>query len=211
VSVLSWNIHGLTDLKRSSSEFTNILSSFDICFLFETWTKLSSNITLDGYLSFNFFRKFQHRNARRCSGGIAIYIKDHLKNGIEIIRNHYDTIIWIKLNHAFFNTARDIYICGSYIWGEDSPVYNTINVDLFDILENDITYFSEIGNVFITGDLNSRIGNKIDFIVHDTINTEHDDVDYSPDQAFARASIDKIQNSHGIKSIVIHRLSRIPP
>jgi len=126
-------VHGLTDVKKTSSEFINILSAFNICFLFESWTNVSSDVTVKGYQSFIFFRKFKHRNARRCSGGIVIYVKDHLKNGIEILRNHYDTIIWLKLNHEFFNMASDVYICGSYIWGEDSPVYNTINVDLFDM------------------------------------------------------------------------------
>ena len=44
------------------------------------------------------------------------------------------------------------YICATYVWGHDSPVYNTFNVDLFEILENDITYFSEFGKIFVTGD-----------------------------------------------------------
>jgi len=92
-----------------------------------------------------------------------------------------------------------MYICGSYVWGEDSPVYNTINVDLFDILENDVSYYSELGSVFVTGDLNSRTSNKCDFIVYDSINTVLDDFDYIPDQPSVRASIDTIHNNHGIK------------
>jgi hypothetical protein len=92
-----------------------------------------------------------------------------------------------------------MYICGSYVWGEDSPVYNTINVDLFDILENDVSYYSELGSVFVTGDLNSRTSNKCDFIVYDSINTVLDDFDYIPDHSSVRASIDTIHNNHGIK------------
>jgi hypothetical protein len=45
-------------------------------------------------VSFNFFRKFQHRKARRNSGGIVVYIREELADGIKIVKNHYDTIIW---------------------------------------------------------------------------------------------------------------------
>ena len=64
--------------------------------------------------------------------------------------------------------------------GQDSPVYNTLNVDLFEILENDITYYSELGQIFVVGDLNSRVGNKYDYIVQDIINTVYEDDDYCP-------------------------------
>jgi len=54
-------------------------------FLYETWTNLSSNIDLNGFICHNFYRKFQHRNARRSTGGIVLLYKDYLKDGIEII------------------------------------------------------------------------------------------------------------------------------
>ena len=160
-----------------------------ICFLYESWAKSSSDINLSGYLTFNFFRKFQNRKARRNSGGIVVFIKEELTNGIEIVRNHYDSIIWLKLDHTFFNISEDFYICATYIWPNESPAYNTFNIDLFEILENDITYFSEFGKIFVTGDLNSRVGNKCDFIVQNSINTEYDDPDYSPDNTSVRASV----------------------
>ena len=42
----------------------------------------------------------------------------------------------------FFETERNIYLCGSYIWGEDSPAYNIIN-DLFNMIESDVFEFSQ--------------------------------------------------------------------
>jgi len=146
-----------------------------------------------------FSENFNTKKARRNSGGIVLYIKEELVNGIEIVKNHYDTIIWLKLDHIFFNISEDFYICATYIWGHESPVYNTFNVDLFEILENDITYFSEFGKVFVAGDLNSRVGNKFDYIVHDKINTVYDDDDYCPDNTPVRASVDISINSHGLK------------
>jgi len=62
---------------------------------------------------------------------------------------------------------------------------------LFEILEHDIDYFSEYGNIFITGDMNSRVGEKLDFIVHDSVNNITDDNLYAPDCTSVRASVDK--------------------
>jgi hypothetical protein len=106
----------------------------------------------------NLYRKFQHRRSRRASGGVALYYRDALSNGISIIKNRHDTLIWIKLDKVFFNLDNDIYICGVYLWGDDSPAYNTVNIDLFECLEYDITYYESKGSVYLIGDLNSRIG-----------------------------------------------------
>ena len=81
-------------------------------FLFKTWTNRNSNIDINGYVSHNFYRKYQTRRARRCSGGVAVYIKDMLKNGVSIVRNSNDTVIWLKLDKVFFPYAKR-YL---YLW-----------------------------------------------------------------------------------------------
>ena len=184
---------------KKGPDIVNILKPSDICFLYESWCDSNSNINLNGYISHNFYRTFQHRRARRNSGGIVLYYKEQLKDGIQIIKNHFDTIIWLKLDHLFFNTQNDIYVCGAYIWGEDSPMYNSINVDLFDILENDLFLFDSLGSVFICGDLNSRVGQKSDYIIFDKLNDCCDCPDYVFDSTPARASNDRSHNNHGIK------------
>ena len=83
-------------------QFVKILSKYDIIFLYETWTSSKSNVELSGCTANNFYRQFQHRNARRCSGGLVLYYKDSLKDGISIMKNQYDTIIWIKLGAVVF-------------------------------------------------------------------------------------------------------------
>jgi hypothetical protein len=202
-------VHGLGHDKKSCTDFVNILSSHDICFLYESWTNPKSSVSLNGFVTHHFYRKFQNRNARRSSGGLILYFKEHLKEGIEIIQNHHDTIIWLKLDKHFFKTDEDIFICGTYLWGENSPAYNIVNIDLFDSLENDISTYSSVGAVYIIGDFNSRVGSKSDFIVHDKINTVIDDLDYEPDCTPVRASIDKIHNSHGIKLLDLCKSSNI--
>ena len=62
------------------------------------------------------------------SGGIAVYIKEGISNGIQIVRNHFDTIIWLKFDKDFLRTEKDIFLSCVYIWGENSPAYNYIDV-----------------------------------------------------------------------------------
>ena len=168
-------------------------------FLYETWTNSENDISLNRYVSYNFYRKIQNRKARRSSGGIALYYKESLKDGIQVIKNRYDTIIWLKIDRTFFQFERGFIHCGAYIWGEDSPMYSSFNIDLFDVLENDIFEYSSLGSVAFCGDLNSRIGRKNDYIVHDTVCADLDEIDYMPDRTSLRASIDNVQNKHGIK------------
>ena len=150
-------------------------------------------------MSHNFYRHFQHRNAKRSSGGLAIYYKDSIKQGITIERSHCDTIVWLKLDKIFFNFENDVYLCGIYLWGEDSPAYNISPVDLFDLLQNDVYEFENVGSLYLIGDWNSRVGVKNDFILFDKFNIEIDDIDYIPDNPIPRSSLDKTCNSFGVK------------
>ena len=168
--------------------------------MYESWTNKDSDIDIEGYISHNFFRKFQNRNAKRHSGGIVLYYKETIQQGISVVRTHIDTIIWIKLDHIFFNTDSDIYICGVYLWGEDSPAYNITNVDLFEIIQSDIYDFECLGSVYVVGDLNSRIGSRHDYISFDNYVPCMDFDGYVPDSNMPeRISQDKVSNNFGIK------------
>ena len=70
----------------------------------------NSKIDLSGYVCHNIYRNFQHRNARRCSGGVVLSYKDSIKDGIEIIKTYHSSVIWLKLDHLFFKTDNDIYL-----------------------------------------------------------------------------------------------------
>ena len=169
--------------------------------LYETWTHIKSDIELSGYKSYNLYRKFQNRRANRCSGGIVVYIKDAIAKGVDIVENHYDTIIWFEFNSKFFKTENDLYLSCVYIWGENSPAYNHIDVDLYSILQSDITHFQSHGTVLLCGDWNARVGNgtRPDYIVCDRYVGSIDNDDYLPDVPLPRRSLDNICNSHGIK------------
>ena len=197
MSILSWNVNGLSEVKRRDQELVDLICAHDIIFLYETWANSKTNIDISGYKSHNFYRKYQHKRAKRCSGGVAVYYKESLQDGIQIVRNHYDTLIWLKLDKMYFNLKEDAYICGVYVWCEDSPAYNVCDTDLFELLQTDIYEYDSKGKIFIVGDWNARIGNQNDFIVFDDINITCDSDGYEPDVPLCRASFDKRCNAWG--------------
>ena len=199
LKIPSWNVNDLTTDMKQSEEFLSDIIQGDITFLHETWTNKGSDIDLTGFIGYNYFRKFQNKISKRNSGGSISYIKEQIKYGVEIVRMHHDTIICIKLDKTFFSLKQDIYVGGVYVWGEDSPVYNMFNVDLFDIVQNDIMNFENSGSIFLVGDWSSRTGDKNDYIEHDKGNLELDDLDYMPDSQIPRDTIDRLCNRHGNK------------
>jgi hypothetical protein len=78
-------------------------------FLSETWTCSDSNINIDGYSCVNCYRKFRNKRAKRDSGGIVIYISDLIKDGVKIVKNNFDTIVWLKLDKSYFCLNDDVY------------------------------------------------------------------------------------------------------
>ena len=81
MKVLSWNVNGLS---RAKMESVSNIAVNDIVFLYESWTSSFSKIDLSGYVCHNIYRNFQHRNARRCSGGVVLYYKDSIKDGLKL-------------------------------------------------------------------------------------------------------------------------------
>jgi hypothetical protein len=128
-----------------------------------------------------------------------VYYRHTIGKGISVFKNHNDTIIWLKLDKDLFQFDDDVYLCGVYLWGADSPAYNVVNVDLFDVIQADIDELQELGSVYILGDLNSRVGLKNDFISYDVMNNYTDDEDYIPDTELCRDSVDRVSNAHGVK------------
>ena len=88
------------------------------------------------------------------------------KRGVEIVKNVYDTLLRLKLDKTFFNISEDIYICAA-----------------FELLQDDVNFYSAYGTVTIVGDLKCRVGLKVAFIVLDGQILDIVDNDYVPDTA----------------------------
>ena len=161
LKVLSWNVNGLSDAKKDCSDFVNIVNSGDIVCLYETWSRVNSDHTLNGYVCHNFVRKFQHRNSKRCSGGIVIYYRENLNPGITFVRNHFESIIWIKLDKAFLALIK-MFICAPCIFGAKVHPYTMLLTSIYlTFFKNDLYEYDDLGNVYIFGNMNSRTGLKM--------------------------------------------------
>ena len=75
---------------------TKFISNYQIICLSETWTNKSSKIDLKGYSKpIHSYRRFQNRRAKRASGGIIIYIKDDIRQGVKLVKNEIDCVVWL--------------------------------------------------------------------------------------------------------------------
>ncbi|CAG2200933.1 unnamed protein product [Mytilus edulis] len=105
--------------------------------------------------------------------------------------------LWFKLNKAFFGLNKDVYICACYI----PPVSSNYYDDDFLNLEIEISNISKTSNILILGDLNARIGEKIDFIDNESLSLDSlQNVlpdDYSEDCTILRNTRDNIFNTQG--------------
>ena len=74
-------------------------------------------------------------------------------------------------------------------------------MNLFDILQNDVNHFTDLGKVFVCDDFKARVGNskRHDYIVNDKIVDGIDNDDYIPDIPLDRISMDNGTNSHVLK------------
>ena len=90
----------------------------------------------------------------------------------------------------------DIYLAVIYIAPENSPVHAFYNIDIFQKLQTDITYFKEKGKIFMCGDFNSRTSNKADYVENDRILGFQDDSE-DIDIPLQRFSMDRGSNRFG--------------
>ena len=93
LKIFSWNINGLTATKFEDADLIEYLNKYDIIFMYESWLGKNDSFELNGYTTYNFYRKFQNRRANRRSGGVIVYIRNEIKEGIQVVKNQYDTII----------------------------------------------------------------------------------------------------------------------
>ena len=133
------------------------------------WTSNLSNIQINGYEHYNCPRLKCNKKAKRDSGGIAIYYKQYLSNHIELIKCNQVGIVWFKISKSFLCVDNDAYFCVCYVPPEGSAVYRNsksslFEVDFFELLNEDVMFYNNRGDVYVTGDLNSRVGKNLDYI-----------------------------------------------
>lgn len=139
-----------------------------------------------------------HIKNGRNSGGIIVWHKIEYDHKIIPIKKG-KTHLWLK--KELLNLNKDLYLCAVYIPPSTSQYYDA---NLFDVLENEISYFQSLAQVLICGDFNARTGKEIDYIP-----IEGDDHIFSNITLYSqvvqtqRQSFDSIINASGTKLLRI--------
>ena len=169
---------------------------------------MSSRIfNIEGYTNFNYYRKFIKKKACRCSGGVVLFIRNTISCGVSIVKNHLDSVIWIKLDRVFFfHFDLDIFIAGLYVWPENFSMYDYFDTDFLYLLQSDIYEYETQGKVLLCGDWNARTGARADYISLDRNTNFIDDDCYSPDLPMSRDTVDNACNSHGLKLLTLCKI-----
>ena len=160
LKILFWNINGLTQFKLHDDVTGNMLKENDIVLLNETWSNDDDSFELDGFTYWNFPRETKNKFAKRNSGGLGVFIRNSIKNGVSFIRNNQDLICWFKLSKVFFTLENDVYLANIYVVPHGS-VYE--RYDAFDEIQNDISGLPADCHVLLCGDFNARTNTAADY------------------------------------------------
>ena len=196
VSLVFWNIdnvHYRLDNQRycklTEPEVISHLTKHDIICLAETHSGPSDKIELDGYSLISNIRPKKPK-ATKYFGGLAVYIKNNIKQGITFMPITNSEYMWFKLDKHFFNLQADLYISLIYVCPASSTFANKRD-DIFELIENDIANFSKMGNCLLCGDFNARTNKNPDFCTNDDISEQVDlPFHYVQDTEIPRQNID---------------------
>ena len=203
ISIGAWNICGVKS-KLSDPDFLEELQSHHIIILGESFSD-NDELHIDGYKCENIFRKLKHKNARRNSGGVSVLTKTIIAKYVTPVKTTAEHLIWLKISKNLTGYPLDTYLCCTYIPPEHSPYYKTHpNLDIFDELSFDITKFSKLGHIIISGDLNARLGSKSETLRSSEIN-DHGEIlpNLNTINPPPRCSMDHVSNKWGNKLIDI--------
>lgn len=170
---LLFNCTGLTDTKVTLlwEQFTQ----HDILLLTETW---EDHDKYDLPVIYGFHQYAVHRQKRNCkakrgSGGVALYFKQHLIPFISVWQPSHssssvDSCIWVKVSKEI-GLDKDLYICLCYIQSPGSVMRGCVDyrssadMDVFEWLIESISEANGLGNTLLAGDFNARTSSEADY------------------------------------------------
>lgn len=197
-----WNINGHKNKgfdKYSDPRFINEICNKDIVCLIETHCSLEESLSLDGFKPVHLIRPKSKGTYKR-SGGISVFVKSELRPGVKFLEHENNDYIWLQLCRDFFGMKDDIYLCYVYNPPDNSSYTKSLDEDIFELIEKDISKFSDSGKILIAGDLNARTGSQVlDFINDDQLLDKIPGFEnFSPDQnLLVRYSMDEVLTTRG--------------
>ena len=170
LTISSWNINGLESKingvksnKLHDPELVDTLNEYDFIGLMETHAGSETDISLQGY---HVFRKDRpkHQKAWKSSGGIAVLVKESLRNACKFDPLSDSDIIWVRVQKHITRLSSDLFIAFVYLPPSNSSYGKVHGNEILQKLEKHIEYFSCRGNVVICGDFNARVGDHADIL-----------------------------------------------
>ena len=181
--------------KLEDTEFLRRLNQFEILCLQEIHCGKTDtqSLSVKGYKLYPFHRKISNNN--RHYGGTLLIIKNEIR-GVKIMQSFSGDKVWIKLKKDFFNFERDIFMCFVYAPPDSCPHSNNLDYDIFEKLELDITTHSNLGNIIIVGDFNTKTGSDCDYV--SDINDQHSPINYNTTYPFDKPIARNNKDKHGV-------------
>lgn len=155
-------------------------ADLDIIGIAETHLTGNNFLDMNGYVWFGHNRTNLHKKAKKGSGGVGIFVKNHILNSftVSVLDCEDEGILWINFKPKSKNTTHDINICVCYL----PPIESTRNIDasgFFDRLMCQIHSYCKDTMFYICGDFNARCSNFEDFIAGVDQIPERSVVDFS--------------------------------
>ena len=135
----------------------------DIFCVVETFLRGNESLALPGYTFYGHNRGNLHNNARRGSGGVGVFVRDSLVQlyDILVIDKTIEDIMWLKFSSKL--GTDNLVLCVCYLPPAESTRHVDAETFYCNLLEQVYAY-QNMGQMFICGDLNSRVGTDTDYI-----------------------------------------------
>ena len=217
ISIGAWNINSIWQRINSfrynkihNPNFMEIIKKKKIFALIETHHTADEigDLHINGYKCFSVCRpKDKNKKKYKPSGGIAAYVHDSIKIGVEKVPTSGSEAIILKLKKDFFGLVNDIFIVYAYCSPANSSIWSSefMPSDIFEDLTNKLAYCNANGSTILLGDLNARTKLLCDYLQNE--NNDHVPVPppalYDTDTVATetRYNMDKGSNSYGPKFI----------
>ena len=209
MNVLSWNVNGLGKF-RNNVYVKQYLNKFDVIGLLETWSNFNSEFDnfLEQYTHFDNVRS-RHYNAIRNSGGVSVFIRDHLITSgfVKRIFNDFKDCIILFIKSSIYTNMKDLIMYFAYVATEGSRIYNTLceNNGILLLESNLLLIKEQYPNcyLYLAGDFNARTKDLNDFILSDSLKYLYNcEVDYDEDLFdLPRQNRDREVNRYGLSLI----------
>ena len=156
----------LVDKLEGESGLYECIQKYDCVFMSETWTNESCDVDVKGFISFCKHRKRKKR-AKRDSGGLVVYFKENIANGVHEEKwDDFEDGLCFRLDKDIFGWEEDIYLFCVYM-RPNASTREGVNIDMncYDMLEDQLARMSQKGGIIVVGDMNARTAQKQECLV----------------------------------------------